>query len=393
MNSPSGVTHISRPLLAAQVALAAVLVAWFAASGRTALAPRRLPPLRDKPLAIGTFYDRDYVVSDEQLARVLKKLRPRNEGAETKINHVDHALRFWTVRARFGDPAFFSGEDMLRLLIDDRQFHALYGPEKKSLLMPEKSGIRVRTSEGNLSSSHVDHTVASLAEVGTPLDYPVQTAKGPSTFRALVEQALRDFSLNQVEYEWAALTFALYMPAPSAWTTSEGQRISFDTIARRIMRERLPRGVCFGNHRLFSLCVLLRIDEQQPILSPEVRRASIDWLKQATAMLVWTQNAEGYWGEDWARREGEPAEAADSSGNAVTDRILATGHALEWWAIAPEECLPPRGILLRAGQWLVRTIDQLTPKETQDRFTYLSHAGRALALWRGKTAPEAVPRE
>jgi hypothetical protein len=380
------------PLLAAQFTLLAVLAVWLAWSGQRALAPRELPALRDAPQAIGAYYDCDFVVSDEQLQRVMAKLRPRNEGPDTKINHVDHALRFWTLRARFDEPGFLSGDEMRRLLTDDRRFHELFGPSQKSLLMPTTKGIRVRTKEGNLSSSHVDHTLASLAEVGTSLAFPVETPAGHSTFRAIVEQGLRDFSLNQVEYEWSSLTFALYLDAAAAWTTAEGQRLSFDVVARRIMRERLPRGVCFGNHRLYTLAALLRIDEQQPIFSPEVRAACLSWLKRATAMLVWNQHAEGYWGDDWARFEGEPTETVDSSGDVATDRILATGHALEWWAIVPEECHPPRGILIRAGQWLVRTIDQLTPQQTQDRFTYLSHAGRALALWRGKTPPQVDVR-
>ena len=123
--------------------------------------------------------------------------------------------------------------------------------------MPTRTGVRVRTKEGNLSSSHVDHTMASLAEVGTPLNFPIETPDGLSVYRSIVEQALRDFSLNQVEYEWSGLTFALFMPPDTAWTTSEGQRLSFDILARRIMRERLPRGVCFGNHRLYTVASLV----------------------------------------------------------------------------------------------------------------------------------------
>ena len=327
------------------------------------------------------------------MQRVLTRLRPRDEGPETKINHVDHALRFWTLRARFEEPGFFAGEDLRRLLIDDRCFHALYGSAQKSLLMPMKTGVRVRTKEGNLSSSHVDHTMASLAEVGTPLNFSIETSDGLSTYRSIVEQALRDFSLNQVEYEWSGLTFALFMPP---WHCVDHLRGTTPLIrrysARRIMACRSPsRGVCFGESQTsYTVAALLRIDDQLPILSPEVRAACLAWLKRATSLLVWNQHAEGFWGEDWAcGRSGESGEAADTSGDVLTDRILATGHGLELGGrIAPEECHPPRGILIRAGQWLVRTIDQLTPQQTQDRFTYLSHAGRALALWRGKSPPQ-----
>ena len=33
---------------------------------------------------------------------------------------------------------------------------------------------------------------------------------------------------------------------------------------------------------------------------------------------------------------------------------------------------------------MVRTIDGLTPEQTEQYFTFLSHAGRALSIWRGK---------
>ncbi|MBS0265408.1 MAG: hypothetical protein JSS02_25965 [Planctomycetes bacterium] len=376
--------------LALQVVVFIGLSIWLVTSGHSASTSRGLPPLRNEPLSVGVYYDNPSLISDEQLRRVLDRLRPRNEGPGSKINHIDHALRFWTGKASFADAGFLSGFEMIKLLTDDRQFHAFFGADQKSLLVPTRGGVRVRVQDGPLSSSHVDHTVCCLTEIGLPLSAPVYTSSGVVPFRAMVEQSLRDFSANQVEYEWSALTYALVLEPTSEWTSTEGQKLSFDFLVRRMMRERLPRGVCFGNHRLYTVAAILRIDEQQSLLSRDVRQACLDWLKQATEMLVWTQNAEGYWGEDWARQAGKPVETADSSGDIVADRILATGHALEWWAIAPQECHPPQGVLLRACQWLVRTIDEQSPRQILDRYTYLTHAGRALALWRGKTPPAVV---
>lgn len=63
--------------------------------------------------------------------------------------------------------------------------------------------------------------------------------------------------------------------------------------------------------------------------------------------------------------------------------MVATGHALEWWALAPEEILPPREVIQRAGQWLAKNVMALNDDEIVDKYTFLSHVGRALALWRG----------
>lgn len=354
-------------------------------------AARALPALRPTPLVIEPRYDQPVVASDEQLARVLARLVPRNQGPRTNVNHIDHALRFWTTAAKFDEPAVFSGVQLREVLTDHREFAKLFGPETPGLMVDGPAGVRVRVQEGPRSSSHVDHTMASLAEVGTPLDFPVTTPSRQTTYRALVEQALSDFSLNQIEYEWTAMTLALLMPGTSRFISREGQEISFDRLADRIMREALPQGVCFANHRIYALVLLVRVDERERILSPEMRARVNAYLARVTQLLVATQHADGYWDGNWPRvaTAGEAAEQK-TSGDPKIDRFLATGHALEWWAMAPEELHPPRHVLASAGQWLVREVEKLTPQQVDEYYTYLSHVGRSLAIWR-KRQPSDVP--
>lgn len=350
-----------------------------------------IPELRSTPLSIQPVYDYEVVVTDEQLSRVLTKLRPRLAGAKTKINHVDHALRFWGMEATFADKGCPSGAEMRRLLVDNNRFVKLFGEPgaKKPLLinMPD-GGVRVRVAEGDMSSSHHDHTVASLAEVGTPLAFPIETPRGPATYRDMVEEVIRGFSLNQVEYEWSVMSFAMFLPPNTTWTTKEGQQISFDTLAQRIMRQEQPQGVCFGNHRLYSLVLLLRINEQEPILSAAVRQEVIDYLRGITQKLVAHQHAEGFWNGTWPTAKPTSSTPTGVDGDSLSDRIIATGHALEWWAMVPEslagELHPPRPVIAAAGQWVVKTIDSIQEKDIPGYFTFSSHAGRALALWRKK---------
>jgi hypothetical protein len=348
-----------------------------------------LPALREKPLEVRPLYDQPVVVTDEQLQRVLTKLRPKNLQEKSRINHIDHALRFWGLPAKFGDPTLFDGTELREVLTSDVRFKKLFGDNAKSLLLDTRGGVRVRVAEGVMSSSHVDHTLAGLAEVGTPLDFPVKTATRETNYRAILQQSMRDFSLNQVEYEWSSMAYALFLPPAKSFRTSEGQEVTFDLLAERIMRQELPQGVCFGNHRLYTLVVLLRIDEESsPILSPEKREAIITFLADMTQRLVRSQNAEGFWDGDWPTGGNGGDKPEKTSGDTNSDRILATGHALEWWSMVPkstaERLHPPRDTLVRAGQWLVKTIDALTPEQTENYFTFLSHAGRALSLWRNK---------
>lgn len=394
-NSTSSTAKSSLALfLAVQLLLVGVAVAGVVYRTRQIDRRAELPPLREMPLEVRPLFNEPLMVTDEQLVAALRKLRPRDEGKNSKIGNIDHNLRFWGAEAKFNDPQFVDGESLRQLLTDDRKFKALYGAKADNqplLIDVPGRGVRVRDLEGALSSPHNDHTMASLAEVGTPLSYPITTAGRQTTFRAMVEQALRDFSLNQAEYEWSAVTFALLVAA-NDWVTTEGQEISFDLLADRIMRQEMPQGVCFGYHRLHALVMLLRINEvwdgPEPMLSPKMESRIVDYLEQMSAKLVAHQHADGFWNVDWPTKKPGSSKPSSASGDDLGSRIIATGHALEWWSLVPEKyanrLLPPRDVRVAAAQWLVRTINELSEAEVLENNSFLSHAGRALALWRGK---------
>ncbi len=399
MTLPEGPQSDPRPRVSTagfvviQIVLIGAGVAWALHRGRELVSEQELPALRPEPLAVSPLYDDPEVVSDEQLRRLLSRLGLRLRGAETSIGYVDHSLRFWGSSVDFDDPELVSGEDMRRLLTDHRRFVELFGLEQAPLLIDEGPGVRVRALEGHASASHVDHTLASLAEIGTPLDFPIVTPRRQTELRAVLEQSLRNFSLNQVEYEWSALSYVLFLQPTSRWLTAEGQAVTFDRLAERLMREQQPRGVCAGNHRLHSLVAFLRVDEllpaagELPILDPETRGRVLEYLREMTARLVRHQHPEGFWNADWPNSA--PASSEPSEQDPLSLRLIATGHALEWWALAPAEVHPPRATVMAAGQWLVRTIDRLSAEEIEQNYSFLTHVGRALALWRGRL-PEEV---
>jgi hypothetical protein len=350
-----------------------------------------LPQPRNEPLRVGPQYNIPEIVTDEQLAEVLWRLRPQFRVPKPKINFVDHALRCWGAQATFADAACLSGEEMRQLLTDHQRFAEAWGAETAPLLIDtDEGGVRVRVQEGQHSSSHYDHVLGCLAETGTPLDYPLRTPRQQTTVRAMFDQCLRDFSLNQAEYEWSAMVFALYMPHVRRWRTREGQEITFDRLAERIMRQELPQGVCLANHRMHTLVVFLRVDEQQPLLSAAMRQRVTEYLQNVTQLLVQNQHPEGYWTHTWPGYDVSSQRSSAAYENTLANWILATGHPMEWWALAPEPILPPREVLVRAGQWLVRTISEMPEKDVQEGYGFLSHAAHALALWRQRE-PAQVP--
>jgi hypothetical protein len=348
------------------------------------------PELRSEPLTVGPLYDCPEIVSDAELQRVLQKLQP-SVGAQPRVNHVEHALRMWGTDAEFDDEAYLSGAAMRELLVDHQRFAQAWGSAARPLLLNDDTGVRVRVEQHAAASSHVDHTIASLAEVGTPLDHPVLTPAGRMDFRSMIEASLRNFSLNQVEHEWSGLTYALVLTPGENWRTAEGQEITFDRLAERSMRQELQQGVCYGKHRLHELVILLRVDEEQKILSAAVRNNIVDHLKSAVQTLVRTQHADGYWDGQWSGVASQTPEQNLPNGE-LSERIIVTGHALEWLALAPIEIQPPPEVRIRAGRWLVGTIRAMDSETVRANFPFLTHAGRALALWRGQTPAQSLRR-
>jgi hypothetical protein len=351
-------------------------------------ASRALPPLREQAITLGPLYDHPWMASDEQLEATLRKLYPRLRGPEPKINYVDHAYRIWGPNAVFDDPEALSGVEMRDVLLNHERFAKVW-PRTPSFLQQNKEDRWcIRTKEGAATASHTDHTLASISETGILRDYPVITSAGRTTFAELVETSLSEFSVDQMEYEWSILTYALFIPPTTTWITSEGQQVTFDVLAERLMREMLPNGVCFGHHRVAALVTMLRIDsEVTSILSPFTRQRIVKYLTVISQQLVKTQHPYGYWDEGWIGtkpqvKEGEEAIAGDE----LKNRIIATGHILEWLAWAPEEVHPPRETLTRAAQWVVRAIEQQEISEIKESFAFPTHAANALALWR-KTTP------
>ncbi|HLQ44090.1 MAG TPA: hypothetical protein VK137_05115, partial [Planctomycetaceae bacterium] len=72
--------------------------------------------------------------------------------------------------------------------------------------------------------------------------------------------------------------------------------------------------------------------------------------------------------------------------------VIATGHHLEWLAIAPESLHPPRQQIRQAAAWIIQKTIALSGSEILDNYTFYSHVGNALCLWR-KTTPSAFWRD
>lgn len=334
------------------------------------------------------FYDDAEVVSDDELGSVLKKIVPRFSRSHLRPNLVEHALRTWGSTIVFNNPDAISGPQMTDFLTDTAKYMESWGQDNLPLMESTPEGIHVRWGEDSSSSVHHDHTLAALTEARLPMDAPVYTNVRALQVRNVLEEALRDFRLDERETEWSAMSFTLWM-APqnvSSWYNGQGRRIDFDMLAERLMRNHKRDGVCLGTHRVYSLMLLLRLNEQNggQLISAQSTVQIMEYLHTTRTMIMASQSADGSWPANWT--DGADAEAKADPKEKPSRRVIATGHHLEWLSIAPQELHPPREQILKAADWLVKNVTETSQTEIDQNYTFYSHVGKALAMWR-KSSP------
>ena len=317
-----------------------------------------LNPPRNEPAVIPPKYDETRLCTDQQLAAVLDRVKPPASLANT--NNMVHALRLWGQDADFGDDKIPSGRDMLGYFLDDAVFQKWAGPETPPLFFVGEDGIQPRIFDDGgkfrtTSSFHPDDLLATLAETGTPLDAPLHLRGSEAKVGDLLNDSLRRFYLDRLEYEWSTISYVRYLYPLKAWRNKYGEQISVSALVNELLDKTPEAGPCDGLHRLEALVLLYRVDNaaeaagQKSILSKNDRRRMLGYLKRTSELLVAAQSTDGYWARQWSR--GTPPDPRDKQ---VTphDKLLITGHQLEWLALAPEDVQPPRENVVRAGNGL-----------------------------------------
>ena len=339
-------------------------------------------PPRTEPLTVEPLYDRPDFVSDDDLAAVLKQVLPKFPRAELKPNFVEHAVRIWGVQAEFHDPDVLDGPELRDFLTDHARFAKSWAETNaKPLLDMRQAGVAIHYGADLGASIHHDHWLASLTEAGIALDAPVfGPGRRNATIADVLSESLRDFRLDEVETEWTAMAFGLWLPPEQEWTGLGGRKYSFDLLVDRLTRGQRMHGVCAGTHRVYSLMLLVRLDDEFDILSDGARDVAWDYLEEVRDAITAAQLPDGQWPSNWPNGA---AAVEDPLEEEEFKQVIATGHHLEWLAIAPQELHPPDEQIGHAARWVIDVTLAQTPEEILERYTFFSHVGNALALWRG----------
>jgi hypothetical protein len=386
-------THNAHPLLAAvsrwlvpPLALLALLAGYRMILVVAAPAEESLAPARNEPRQVAPLDREDRVCSDEQLAAVLQRVKPPLDPMNT--NHIVHALRLWGAEADFGDPAVPSGRMLRDYFLDDRMFQRLAGGATPPLFFHGPDGIDVRGYDDRAafqttSSYHTDDLLATLAEVGTPLDATMHLRDGEARVADLLRAAMRRYYADRMEYEWTILSYARYLHPHPPWRNKYGEKIDVEMMVEELLDKPPEAGPCDGLHRLEALVILYRLDEEPKALSRRARARMLAYMQAVSRRLVQAQSVEGYWTSGWSQDPSKAQDSKSKAGPTLHDKLLVTGHHLEWLALAPQEAQPPRETIVRAGQWLAQTLLEMDARQLETAYGPYSHAARALCLWKG----------
>jgi hypothetical protein len=359
----------------------------------TIVAPvdHRIVAPRNEPLVIAPRFDEPRVVTDEQLAAVLDRVKPIAKPVKT--NDFVHALRLWGLNADFHDPAIPTGRQLREYVLDDQTFQKYAGPKVTPIFRRDADGLAVRSYDDgrvnrDTSSYHTDDLLATLAEVGTPLDTPIHLRDGEARVADLLDSSLRRFNRERLEFEWSAISYARYLFPVKEFRNKFGERISVDQLVDMCVDPALELGPCNGLHRLEALAILNRADEELNALRPRTKLKLLAHMQRVNHLLVEAQTVEGYWTRKWPKGAEAATPTKEDAGD-LYDRVLVTGHHLEWLALAPEDVQPPRETIVRASQWLTKALLEIDQKDLAEAYGPYTHAARALALWRGKEPYQA----
>lgn len=339
-----------------------------------------VPIPHELPIQISRPYNRPDWISDEDLAAVLNQTQPRFDRQKMKPNFIEHALRAWGVDATFQNPACVSGQEMLKFLTDNASFMESWGEEISPLLEERPRGIGINWGTETGASYHHDHLLACVTEAGAPLNTPVfGPTRRDGTLYDVIQESLRDFRLDEREVEWTAMAFGLWIPPTKTWIGNEGRQYSFDLIVDRLLRGEKRIGVCGGTHRVYSLLLLIRLDDEYDILSDSAREQAYEYLVQVRDAITNSQFEDGHWNSDWPRGELAVQKPLDEP---IYRSVIATGHHLEWMSLAPPDLLIPEPQIKKAIDWVVKNTKEQSLEQINAHFTFYSHVNAALCNWR-----------
>lgn len=354
--------------------------------------------VRHEPLVQHFYPLPEPVCTDQELRHLASLVDPRfpkYPSPHIPVALIYHAMRVWGPDCPFATPAHgaqgTSQEALfLRILTQNAEFKNWSKVAADHLLTLSDVGVHVVTNGDSLwgaeqTSTHFGKYVLLMAELGIPTDHPLAVVPGQSNVLAdvIVDHAWNVHLAD--ENDWAAPGLARYLTV-SRWHNRFGQSVSFDDLVSSLTARPLGEGACFGTHMPYALAALLDAHQEAPILSEAAVSAAQRKLTDCKETLTRTQLSDGSWAMDWYDMKTASSHESMIVGSLQADRVIATGHQLEWMITCPPRFRPDDLVLMRAALYLKRTLPLMEVALEEDYFHWympISHAVRGLLLAHG----------
>ncbi|MDR3108753.1 MAG: hypothetical protein LBU65_03575, partial [Planctomycetaceae bacterium] len=226
------------------------------------------------------------------------------------------------------------------------------------------------------AETHFGKLTMLMALSDVPLSTPVTTASGRvGTLADLLQDTVMNFGWDK-ELEFAACSFAFWLPPEKSWTNQFDETFTFDELMEHLLAIPLGKGTCGGCHVPYTVVMLLRVNEQYPIMETKTRQRAETWVRKVIDILVQNQLPDGSWERDW----GSTGQKGMLYGDEHLDKITLIGHHLEWLALLPASFDVPKETVQKAIVAVTEQIGQLPPVEKRSFKTVLpcSHAAKAM---------------
>jgi hypothetical protein len=228
----------------------------------------------------------------------------------------------------------------------------------------------------SVEEGHDGQFLAAMAECGVPANAIVRTSRGERTIQEWLDSDCTRRAVLE-EPEFLATPFAIY------YRGHVSRVIGFrgycdDILDRLINSDTGSTGTCSGTHRLYSIAVLLNVNQSVPILTSASEEKGRRHLQRLGSQLHAIQHKDGAWRMDWA--DDRPFTAPQDTIIRWGGDVQITAHHLEWIAVNPFETMDDTTVL-RALRFLDRCIGEASDRDISRDYCGYTHALRAMLLW------------
>lgn len=244
----------------------------------------------------------------------------------------------------------------------------------RRLLMLNQDKLSVIVGAGY--QGHEGQLLAVLAQVQTPIDYPLNVNGKSFTVRDLVEYEKASCRPG-TELTFKLIGLSVYLSSEEVWKDSSGQAWDLSRLMYEEMNQPINGAACGGTHRLMGLsyALAMRKARNEPI-DGQWKRAENFLANYQTQALTSLQNADGSFSTEFFEGRSQNADPVR--------QIYSTGHCLEWLSISlSDEQLVSPAVTRMVDRLLTLMETEYRPKQELNGTDVgpKGHALRALRLY------------